>query len=432
MPSLLYFSLLLCFVTHVLCEQHWALLVAGSSGYDNYRHQADVCHAYHVIKSHGIPDERIIVMMYDDIAYSPYNPEKGNIINHPDGPNVYPGVPKDYTNTDLTPEVFLKVLTGDAAGVKKLLGREGKVIGSGPDDRVFVNFVDHGGVGILCFPNDVLHADELHATIKYMHTKKLYKQMVFYVEACESGSMFEKILESNLNVYVTTAANSVESSFGCYYDSHRSTYLGDVYSVMWMADSEVENLNIETLDDQFNIVRAETNTSHVSKYGQADLGKLKVADFQGNLTEGALRFIPNRRIHPTADAVSAEDIDIEILKRKLSDSNGLEQLKYRTQLESLMQQRKNIEQFYKNVVANVTDAHLYDYFVSAPLHFTSFKCYRQSIYLVQKLCPGMKLVQNQYALRKLRVLANLCESDIDEKIWSAVVKVSLQSSFCSA
>ena len=26
----------------------WALLVAGSSGYENYRHQADVCHAYQV------------------------------------------------------------------------------------------------------------------------------------------------------------------------------------------------------------------------------------------------------------------------------------------------------------------------------------------------------------------------------------------------
>jgi legumain len=27
----------------------WALLVAGSNGYDNYRHQADICHAYQVL-----------------------------------------------------------------------------------------------------------------------------------------------------------------------------------------------------------------------------------------------------------------------------------------------------------------------------------------------------------------------------------------------
>jgi legumain len=44
----------------------WALLVAGSKDYGNYRHQADVCHAYQILHAHGIPDENIIVMMYDD------------------------------------------------------------------------------------------------------------------------------------------------------------------------------------------------------------------------------------------------------------------------------------------------------------------------------------------------------------------------------
>lgn len=46
----------------------WALLVAGSNGYYNYRHQADVCHAYQILHRNGVPDERIVVMMYDDIA----------------------------------------------------------------------------------------------------------------------------------------------------------------------------------------------------------------------------------------------------------------------------------------------------------------------------------------------------------------------------
>jgi glycosylphosphatidylinositol transamidase (GPIT) subunit GPI8 len=28
---------------------HWAVIVAGSNTYANYRHQADACHAYQVI-----------------------------------------------------------------------------------------------------------------------------------------------------------------------------------------------------------------------------------------------------------------------------------------------------------------------------------------------------------------------------------------------
>ena len=42
-----------------------------------YRHQADICHAYQIVHAHGVPDENIIVMMYDDIAYNKDNPKKG-------------------------------------------------------------------------------------------------------------------------------------------------------------------------------------------------------------------------------------------------------------------------------------------------------------------------------------------------------------------
>jgi legumain len=48
--------------------QNWAVLVAGSNGWYNYRHQSDVCHAYQILHKNGIPDSNIIVMMYDDLA----------------------------------------------------------------------------------------------------------------------------------------------------------------------------------------------------------------------------------------------------------------------------------------------------------------------------------------------------------------------------
>ena len=39
-------------------------------------------------------------------------------------------------------------------------------------------------------------------------------------------------------VYATTAANAHESSYACYFDTKRKAYLGDVYSVKWMEDSD--------------------------------------------------------------------------------------------------------------------------------------------------------------------------------------------------
>ena len=87
----------------------WVLLVAGSNGWFNYRHQADVCHAYQIVHAHGVPDDHIIVMMYDDIAYNIENPTPGKIINHPKGTDVYQGVPKDYACGSVRPDIFLQV-----------------------------------------------------------------------------------------------------------------------------------------------------------------------------------------------------------------------------------------------------------------------------------------------------------------------------------
>jgi legumain len=56
--------------------------------------QADVCHAYQILKRGGLKEENIVVFMYDDIANSPENPRPGVIINHPKGKDVYAGVPK--------------------------------------------------------------------------------------------------------------------------------------------------------------------------------------------------------------------------------------------------------------------------------------------------------------------------------------------------
>ena len=68
-------------------------------------------------------------------------------------------------------------------------------------------------------------------------------------------------------MFATTAANPSESSYACYYDTKRNTYLGDLYSVNWMEDSDKENINTELLETQFQIVKRLTNLSHVMEYG---------------------------------------------------------------------------------------------------------------------------------------------------------------------
>ena len=62
---------------------HSAILIAGSSGYANYRHQADACHAFQLLKHLGIPLDQIITFIFDDIAHHRDNPYPGQIFNRP-------------------------------------------------------------------------------------------------------------------------------------------------------------------------------------------------------------------------------------------------------------------------------------------------------------------------------------------------------------
>ena len=136
---------------------------------------------------------------------------------------------------------------------------------------------------MIAFPETYLYAKDLNKALKTLHDQKRYNKLVFYLEACESGSMFEGLLPTNFNIYATTAANATESSYACYYDDKRQTYLGDLYSVNWIEDSDKKSLKSESLVKQFEKVKQETNLSHVQEYGDLRMGQLVLSQFQGNL-----------------------------------------------------------------------------------------------------------------------------------------------------
>ena len=49
-----------------------------------------------------------------------------------------------------------------------------------------------------------------------MYANKMYKKLVFYLEACDSGSMFEFTLPKDINAYAMTAGKADEDSWATY------------------------------------------------------------------------------------------------------------------------------------------------------------------------------------------------------------------------
>ena len=286
------FLLIFCFYFLILSESlEYVVLVAGSKGYNNARHQNDICHMYQIARKNGIPDEQIINMMYDDIAYNKDNPLPGQLFNAPSGVgkpaiDVYPGCPKDYTKENVTAAQFLAVLTGNKEIAK------GKILKSTENDTVFIYYSDHGGVELLSFPSGpYLYASELIQAFDIMNTKRMYGRIAMYVEACFSGSMFENLLPPNISIYALTAANPDESSYAYYCPPDDDyvdgvplgTCLADEFSKNFLQDDDRTKSNFqESLEIQFLKVRQGTKMSHVMQYGDMEFIRDPISEFISN------------------------------------------------------------------------------------------------------------------------------------------------------
>lgn len=437
------------FAPHVAAE-HWAVIVAGSRGYENYRHQADACHAYHVVRRHGIPKENVVLMMADDVASHADNPFPGQLFNRPvrgpaDQPavDVYKGCEPEYTGDAVTPEMFVNVLLGNASATG---GR--RVLNSSENDRVFVNFVDHGARGFVVFPKgEELSAKTLARTLKQMHAAKKYKELVFYMEACESGSMFSSRFLKKINAFATTAANGLESSWGTYCPpsdvvngKELGTCLGDLYSVNWMEDSDLTDLSAESLTDQYKRVKKATNRSHVIQFGGKNIPKEIVGNFQSNYDKGDVSdstAATREELSQTApsvasnSAVDAHDIDLVLaFYRYLRAPSGPDRRALADSLVERIHARESDDLLFEKIRA------LYSARTNQALLQKSepedFECHERALRSFEERCSGSADRHRgdadigrgftSYSLKYAGVLVDLCESAMPAAQIDALLK----------
>ena len=108
------------FVYPALTDQY-AVLVQGSDGYLNYRHQADVLSVYQALRRGGFDDDHIILITDATMAAQSRNPQPGTVRNAPGGPDLLGGtdqLPKavvDYDSRDLSARDIADILMGRAS-----------------------------------------------------------------------------------------------------------------------------------------------------------------------------------------------------------------------------------------------------------------------------------------------------------------------------
>lgn len=413
-------------VAQTVSAKTWAVVAAGSNGFSNYRHQADACNAIKLLKKNGMAEENIITLLYDDIASSKSNPFPGKIFNKPtdtgvEGEDVYADCHIDYKGKDVTPQVFLDILAGNKAGVE---GKgNGKVLESTADDKVVVFFSDHGAVGLIAFPSQYLYADDLMKTLESMHEKKMYKELVFYLEACESGSMFAN-LKNDINVYATTASNAAESSWGTYCPPSDKvngksvgSCLGDLYSVNFIEDMYASNIFKETLQEDFLVVQKKTAQSHVTQFGDLKIDAEPVSNFFA--AEGAVP--PSLRSRspatPQADldaiklhsSVDSRDINLQFLTQRYLNAEGAEaKAAASVELQTEIGHRDAVDSIFPSALTSVLGPQALVDVQSSPVIPRSFQCLKTVNDVVDAACGRY----SDYSLKYVKYVAHMCESKV--------------------
>lgn len=257
----------------------WALVVAGSSGWENYRHQADALAQYQLLRANGVPDDRIILVMEDDLADTA-SPQ-GVVQYQPEGENLYDPAPAvDYRLEDVNATDLLDILAGNSSV------RLDQVIESGAGDNIYVFLAGHGsregffvdsGDALSVGSGSLLKPADLNATLQGMVGS--YRQVLVAVESCHAGALGEALTAPN--ALLLAAANPYENSLAHNRRLEDGTWLADRFAFeLWR---EVEADPTLSLVHLYERLYARVNGSHVSIYN--------AATFDGEVTVTAASFL---------------------------------------------------------------------------------------------------------------------------------------------
>lgn len=245
----------------------WALLVAPASGWDNYRHQADVFCMYQLLKKNGYTDDHIVLIAEDDITNHANNPQKGYVAVSIGGENVRKDVVIDYHPSDLNPEDIKSILCGERSDKLK------HVIEADYTDNVFVFWSGHGSPGQFEWLDrkNGFTRDMAKAAFKAASEKKCYRKMMCLIETCYAGSVMDAV-NGLPGILAITASGANETSKADVRNNDLHTWMSNRFTLTFM-DCIKENPKMGMRDLYYKLF---TNTvgSHVTLFN---------ADYYGSL-----------------------------------------------------------------------------------------------------------------------------------------------------
>ena len=220
-------------ITYPTLSEQYAVLVQGSNGWSNYRHQADVLWVYQMLKKNGFDDDHIILIVDKALASDSKNPESGIIRAEDGGNDLMAGTSIDYDNVALSPADISNILLGiktdktpvvlpKDAGQNVLLfwsGHGHNLASNGADELAWCNADNGRG----------MTAELLRQTVSQMQQMGHYRKMLILTEPCFSEAVIKHLIGIP-GVLAMSSAGAYEQSFADNWSSELGVWRCDRFS----------------------------------------------------------------------------------------------------------------------------------------------------------------------------------------------------------
>ena len=253
----------------------YAVLVQGSNGWSNYRHEADVLSIYQMLKANGYDDDHIILVSADDCANASKNKDAGAVRTDPSGKNLRQGAVIDYHNADLTPQDICNILKGVKTDKTPV------VLPADAGQNVLLFWSGHGRSEAVNGANEMawrdlpagqgMTADLLAETLQSMADAHQFRQMLVCLEPCYSANM-GAALEGITGVLAICSAGPYEQSFADSWSNELGVWMCDRFSRNLVG--HVSSMPDGTYRDLYLYCAQHTLGSHVGIYNNMNFGNL--------------------------------------------------------------------------------------------------------------------------------------------------------------
>lgn len=265
---------------------NWAVLVCTSRFWFNYRHMANTLSLYRTVKRLGIPDERIILMLADDMACNARNKYPAQVFNNENHRlNLYgDNVEVDYRGYEVNVENFMRVLTGRHETAvprsKRLLSDEGS--------HILLYMTGHGGDEFLKFQDsEELQSHDLADVVKQMKEKHRFKELLIMVDTCQASTLFSQL--HSPGVLAIGSSMKGQNSYSHHLDPDVGVSVVDRFTFYTLAFFErlniYDNASLSSLFNSYNPNLLMSTAYYRMDLYQRHLDEVPVTNFFGSVME---------------------------------------------------------------------------------------------------------------------------------------------------